>query len=126
MIGSRKCMFGFAMSILARSTMAPSSISPLFIFLNKVQAFFDRTVAVGLSTPGWVGVSFLGGNLFGSLFVNICFPFLDEADREIPQLLEVVGCVIFISPLVAQPLDILLDGFYVFHIFLGRVGVVET
>ena len=31
----KRQMLGLAMSILARSTMAPSSISPLFIFWNK-------------------------------------------------------------------------------------------
>ena len=66
------------------------------------------------------------GYLFGCLLVNICFTFFDEADREIPQLLEVVGRVINISPLISQPLDILLDRLHVFLILLRRVRVVET
>ena len=41
-------------------------------------------------------------------------------------MLEVVGCIIFVSPLESEPLDVLLDGFHVFHIFFGRVGVVKT
>ena len=56
----------------------------------------------------------------------ISFSFLDETDGEVPQLLEVVGCIIFISPLESEPLDIFLDGFHIFHVFFGRVGVVET
>ena len=60
------------------------------------------------------------------MFVNVCFSFLDQTDGKIPQLLEVIGCVIFISPLEAQPFNVFLDGFYIFYIFLGRVGIIET
>ena len=95
-------------------------------FLEQVQCFFDRTVAVGTFHTGLGGSSFLGGNLLGSLFVDVCLALFDEADSEVPQLLEIVGSVIFVTPFVAQPLDVFLDGFYIFHIFFGGIGVIET
>ena len=94
--------------------------------LEQIQCFFDRTVAVGTFHTGLGGSSFLGGNLLGSLFVDVCLALFDEADSEVPQLLEIVGSVIFVTPFVAQPLDVFLDGFYIFHIFFGGIGVIET
>lgn len=94
--------------------------------LEQLQVFFDGAVAVGAFHTRLGGGTFLFGYLFGSLFVDVGLAFLDEADGEVPQLLEVVRSIVFVSPLVAQPLDILLDGLYIFHVFLGGVGVVET
>ena len=69
--------------------------------LEQIQCFFDRAVAVGTFHTGLGGSSFLGGNLLGSLFVDVCLAFFDEADSEVPQLLEIVGSVIFVTPFVA-------------------------
>ena len=52
--------------------------------LEKFQTFFDRAVAVRAVHTCLGGSTFLLGNLFGSLLVNICFSFLDEADGEVP------------------------------------------
>ena len=94
--------------------------------LEQIQCFFDRTVAVGTFHTGLGGSSFLGGNLLGSLFVDVCLALFDEADSEVPQLLEIVGSVIFVTPFVAQPLDVFLDGFYIFYIVFRRVCIIET
>ena len=47
-----------AISIFARSTIAPSSISPVFIFLKSVRLSSIGRFRYGLSTPGCVGVPF--------------------------------------------------------------------
>ena len=94
--------------------------------LEQFEVFFDRAVAVGAFRAGLGGGAFLGGNLFRSLFVDVGFAFFNQADGEVPQLLEVVGSVVFVSPLVAQPADVFFDGFYVFRVFLRGVGVVEA
>lgn len=52
--------------------------------------------------------------------------FLNQTDGEVPKLLEIIRCIIFVSPLESKPLDVFLDGFYIFHIFLGGVGVIKT
>ena len=41
-------------------------------------------------------------------------------------MLEVIGGVVFVAPLVAKPLDVLFDGVDILHILLGGVGVVEA
>ena len=41
-------------------------------------------------------------------------------------MLEVIGGVVFVTPPVAKPLDVLFDGIDVFHILLGGIGVVEA
>jgi len=94
--------------------------------LEQFECLLYRAVAVRAFYTRLGGRAFLCGNHFGALFVYISFSFLDETDGEVPQLLEVVGCIIFISPLESEPLDIFLDGFHIFHVFFGRVGVVET
>ena len=93
---------------------------------EESQAFFYRTVAVRAFSTRLGRRPLLRGDVFRRLFVDISLAFLDKLDGEVPQLLEIIGCIIFISPLEAEPLDIFLDGFYVFHVFLGRVSVVET
>ena len=95
-------------------------------FLEQGEAFFYRAVAVGTFHTRLGRSTFLLCYLLGCLFVNICFTFFNEADGKVPQLLEVIGRIVFITPLVTQPLNIFLDGFYIFHIFLGRIGIIET
>ena len=93
---------------------------------EKLQVLLDGAVAVGAFRARLGGRAFLGGNLFGSLLVHVGFAFLDEADGEVPQLLEVVRSIVFVPPLVSQPADVFLDGLDVFHVLLRRVGVVEA
>ena len=123
---SRKCIFGFAMSILARNTIEPSSNSPLFTFVEQFQIFFDRAVTIGAVCARLCRRPFLGSDLFGGLLVDVCFSFLDQLDCEIPELLEVVGSVIYIIPVVTQPFDIFFDGVHIFQIFFYRIGIVEA
>ena len=94
--------------------------------LEQLQIFFNRAVAVRTFRTRLGRCTFLCRYFFRRLFVDVSLAFLDEADGKVPKLLEIIRCIIFVAPLVAQPLDILLDGFYVFHVFLRGVGVVET
>ena len=52
--------------------------------LEEFQAFFDWAVTVRAVHTCLRGSTFLLGNLFGCLLVDICFSFLDEADGEVP------------------------------------------
>ena len=93
---------------------------------EKSQTFFYRTVTVRTFYSGLCRSTFLGGNFLRSLFVNISLAFFNKANGKVPQLLEVVGSIIFVSPLISQPLNVFLYCFYIFYIFLGRVCIVEA
>ena len=90
------------------------------------KALFDRTVAVRAFGSRLGGSSFLCGDLFGSLLVDVGFSFLDQPYGKVPELLEIIGCIIHISPLETQPFDIFFDGFYILYVLFGRVCIVET
>ncbi|EJT84048.1 hypothetical protein PPS11_27281 [Pseudomonas putida S11] len=63
----------------------------------------------------------------GGKVADVGLATLDQLDRPVVQLVEVVGGVAHIAgPVEAQPLDITLDGVDVLLVFLGRVGIVET
>ena len=50
-----------------------------------------------------------------------------ELDGIFIDLIEIIGGVkFFIMPIKTQPLDILADGVDIFHVFLGRIGVIEA
>ena len=108
--------------------MTPSkkSLCAAVHLLEEFQVFLDGAVAVGAFHTRLGGRTLLFGYLFGCLFVNVGFTLFDEADGEVPELLEVVGRIVFVAPLVSQPLDVFLDGFHVFHVFLRGIGVVEA
>ena len=95
-------------------------------FVEQFQIFFDRAVTIGAVCARLCRRPFLGSDLFGGLLVDVCFSFLDQLDCEIPELLEVVGSVIYIIPVVTQPFDIFFDGVHIFQIFFYRIGIVEA
>ena len=93
---------------------------------EQAQVFLDRTVAIRRSHTGFGRRTFLLGYLLGRLLIHVGLTLLDETDGEVVELLEVVGSVIDIAPTETQPADVTLDGFYIFGVLFGRVGVVET
>ena len=53
-------------------------------FLKKFEALFDRTVPVRTLNTCLGRSTFLLCNQFGTLFVDICFSLLNQADSEVP------------------------------------------
>ena len=94
--------------------------------VEKFQILFYRSVPVGTWCSRSGRCTFLGSYLFWCLFIDVCLTFLDELYSEIPQLLEIVGCIVFVPPLESKPLDILFDSFHIFYIFLSGIGIVKT
>ena len=94
--------------------------------VEQLQVLFDRAVTVGTVCSRLCRCPLLGGDLFGSLLVDVCFSLLDQLDSEVPELLEVVGCVIYVIPVVTQPFDVFFDGVHIFQIFFYRIGIVEA
>jgi hypothetical protein len=57
--------------------------------------------------------------------VDVGLAFLDQPDRELIHLVEVVGGEEQGVPFEAEPPDVFLDGVDVLDVFLGRIRVVE-
>ena len=93
---------------------------------EEVEVFLDRAVAVGavLARRGDGAASL--ANLVEGLVVDIGQSFLYQELGPLVELLEVVGGVVLLGPVEAQPMDVLLDGVDIFGVFLHGVGVVET
>ena len=72
------------------------------------------------------GRAFLCCNLLAGLLVDVSFAFAYQLYGKVPQLLEVVGCVAYFAPFEAKPAYVVLDGLYVFRIFLLGIRVIET
>ena len=86
----------------------------------------DRPVAVGAVRARLGRRAFLGCDLLGRLLVDIGLAFLDQADGEVPELLEIIGRIVDVLPVEAQPLDVLLNGLDVFHVLLCGVCIIKT
>ncbi len=126
MTGSRMLRLGEAMSILARSTRVPSGNSPLAMRTKQVEILLDAAVAVRAVLAGLGEGAAMLANLFGGEIIHVGLAGLDELDRPLEELVEVVGGVAEAIPLKAEPAHILLDGVHVLLLFLLGIGVVEA
>ena len=93
---------------------------------EQVQAFLHGTVPVrGLGRGGQIAPVFL--ELLRGQLANIGKSLLDQLLSQRIGLFKVIRSVEEpVTPIKAQPADILLDGIYVFRVFFGGVGVVHT
>ncbi|MNZ42115.1 hypothetical protein D3C78_596830 [compost metagenome] len=94
---------------------------------EQVEVLVNRTLAerAVLARRGQVATVFLG--LFRGQVANIGLAGLDQLDRPVVQLVEVLRSVAHrAGPLEAQPLDVALDRVDVLLVLFGRVGVIET
>ena len=127
MTGSRRFRLGEAMSILARSTLAPSGNSPARIRRNRSRFSSDGPVPVGALLARLGQGAAVGADLLGGEVVHIGLSLPDQLLGPLVELLEVVGGIVeVLAPVEAEPADALLDRFDVLHLFLGRIGVVEA
>ena len=94
--------------------------------VEQAQVLFNRTVAIRTVHSRLCRRALLLRDLLRCLFVDVCLALLYEIHGEVPQLLEVVGCIEHLAPLESQPLDVALNGTHIFHVFLLWVGVVHT
>ena len=94
--------------------------------LKQGEAFLDGAVAEGAFGAGLRGRAFLLRDFLASLLIYVSLALFDEPHGEVPELLEIVGGIIYIAPLEAEPFDVFLNGVDVFGVFLLGVGVVEA
>ena len=93
---------------------------------KQVQVFLHGAVAVGalfarLGEGATVGAHFLRRQL-----TNKGLAFFDQLDGAVKEKVKVVGGVVQVVPLKAQPLNVLFDGVYILGVLFGGVGVVQT
>ena len=115
------------MSILARSTLAPSGNSPARMRANRSRFSATLRLRKGLSWPGEVRVPrFL--RISSALWSStVGQALLDELHRKLVEFLEIVrGEKAPFPPGEAQPHDVFLNGVDVLLLFFGGVGVVEA
>ena len=98
---------------------------PVFHPLEQVQGLLNGTVPPG-GAGGGVHVAPILFELLGSQLAHIGQPLFDEAYRQLIGLLKVVGPVEeAVSPVKAQPVDVLLNGVHKLGVLLGGVGVIH-
>ena len=120
-------MLPLDMSILARSTLLPSANSPSLMRANRSRFSSTLTLAIR-AVPACLGQrAAIFAHLIRRQVVDIRQSLVDQFDRELVQLLEIIGCPAHLAvPLKTQPAHVVLYGLGVFLVFLFRVGVVEA
>ena len=124
--GSRMLMLGDAMSIFARSVRAPSGNSPFSIRSNRSRFSVDRAVAIRAVLARLVQRAAMRAHFLGRQIADIRLAVLDELNRPIVELLEIIRRVEQpVFPIAAEPADVVDDRIDVLLLFLRRVRVVE-
>ena len=93
---------------------------------EQSKALLNGTVAVWAWRSSGSRCAFLLCDLLRGLLVYISHAFVDHPNGKIPQLLEVIGSVIDVSPFESQPTDVVKDVFYIFVVLLRGIGIVEA
>ena len=120
-------MFGLAMSILSRSTCAPSGNSPAFIRRNRSRFSATLRLRYGLGLPGLGQRAAQRAHLVGRRALHVGEVVLDEPLGERVELVVVVGRVVAVgAPVEAEPAHRVGDRRLEFDVLLRRIGVVEA
>ena len=94
--------------------------------LEEPKILFHRTIPIGAVCPRLGERPLLRCDLLGGLLIDIGQPPLDQVDRKVIELLEVVAGVVDIAPVEAEPLDIPQDRIDILLVLLDGVGIVEA
>ena len=94
--------------------------------LEQIEVFLDRAVAPR-ADGGTGGVAAVLAELVGRELAHVGQALFDQLDRELIGLLKIVRAVVkAVSPVKAQPVDVLLDRVDKLGVLLGGVGVVHA
>ena len=93
-------------------------------FAEELEVFLYAAIAVRTLNTGLVNGASPLGNFLLSLVIDIGESPFDKILGPLIKLVEIIGSVALLFPLETEPLDVLLDGVNVFHVFLDRIGVV--
>ena len=96
-------------------------------FVEELHVLFDAAIAVGARAAGLAGiVAAVFLHFVASQIFDISLAHFNHLFGKGVNLVVVVACEKFFFPFKAEPLHVFADGIDVFHIFLGRVRVVEA
>ena len=93
---------------------------------EQIHVFFRRAVAVRGVFARLGQRAAIGADLFFGKIVHIRQPAADEVERELVNLVVLLGGIVDVGIVEAEPVDIILDGLDKFFLFLGRVRVVKA
>ena len=113
------------MSILARSTCAPSGNSPARIRRSRSRFSSTERSRIRAGRAGHRDRAAALADLLLALRIDVRLARLDQRLGDLVQPLEVVAGEALLVPLEAEPADVVLDGLDVPDVLGGRVGVVE-
>ena len=120
-------MFGDAMSILARSTWAPSANSPARMRANRSRLSSTGRSRIRAFPAGLGQRAAVLADLLGAEAVDVGLAGLDQVHGVVVERLEIVRRVARLAvPLEAQPAHVLLDRLDVLDVLFRGVGVVEA
>ena len=94
--------------------------------LEQIQAFLNGPVTPGADgRPGGIAPVLL--ELLRGQLAHIGEALPDQLQRILVGLLKIIGAVEEpVTPVKAQPVDVLLDGVHILGVFLGGVGVIHA
>ncbi len=94
---------------------------------EQVEVLLDAALAERAVLARFGQAAAVGAHLLGIEVANEGLAGLDQMNRPLVQLIEIVGGIVLLTgPLEAQPLDVGLDRIDVLLVFLGGVGVVKA
>ena len=93
---------------------------------EEVHVLLGRAVAVGGVFARLLERAAVGADLLLREVVHIREAAADEVERELVDLVVLLGGVVDVAVLEAEPMDVVLDGLDEFFLFLGGVGVVKA
>ena len=95
--------------------------------LKKVEILLNGSCAIGAFFTDFGQGAAIGPDIIGAQAVDIGLSFFNELAGVRIKLFEIIrGKEAPLSPIEAKPAYILLNGFYIFDIFLGGVGVIKS
>src|SRR2546430_5040392 len=98
----------------------------LFHAHEQIEILFDQTVAIRAFPARFGQRAAIFANLVSAEIAYVSFAILNQLNRPVIQLLEVIRGIAETVPLEAQPLHVLHDGVNVFCFFFRRISIVET
>ena len=94
--------------------------------MEEIQALLSGTITVrAIGTRGRRRTLLLS-NLLSALLINVSMPRHDKTLGKGVELREVVRSVALLTPLEAEPVDVLTDSVHVLHILFDRIGIVKA
>ena len=94
--------------------------------VEQLEALLCWAIAIGAGRAGLCGCAFLLGYLLAGLLVDVGLALLDEPHSKVPELLEIVGRIIYMSPFEAKPFYVALDALHILGILLLGIGIIEA